>query len=528
MKGIAIMSNPLKQGVRCVAFLFLAALSMSATLAQNNWERATAIDVSRDGTYVAIGRANGTFEVWTRGTMQLIRSFEVSSRGFASIDWSPTADDIVAFADHFGAVRIMNVTTGVISYEISPVEGVADLAWSPDGARLAGAARFAIAPPIPAVLVWDAITGEVLHRLARHNEIIQSVDWSPDGGRIVSSGADGRIVVWDVATESILHEILFEERNVEEVIWSPDGTKFAARSRGYSGGVNYESDIRIWNAANANLLATFPNSGIFDWDWSPTGQLMAIADNTETTHTIEIFNVANGQTVSVIQETDNIYRLTWTADGGEIVYNAGSAIKSQPAPPTDLITNITVANGKVYTRDTVAVGKTLYIDRTYSFVTVPAAYVGREYIRTANDDKQNTSANFLTFTLTADAWVYVMYDSRVANANLPGWLKGWIDTGETIVATEFNNTQLARRVFKRRYAAGSVTLGGNASGGTNVMYNVIAVPDPRNETSLYRVNAGGPEVVSGNIIWNADNYFTGGTANNLPAPDVLNTADDIL
>ena len=64
-----------------------------------------------------------------------------------------------------------------------------------------------------------------------------------------------------------------------------------------------------------------------------------------------------------------------------------------PTPqPSSLISNIVVANGKAYTRDTVAAGNTLYIDRTYSFVTVPAELAGQDYIRTANADKQLTTA----------------------------------------------------------------------------------------------------------------------------------------
>jgi large repetitive protein len=120
--------------------------------------------------------------------------------------------------------------------------------------------------------------------------------------------------------------------------------------------------------------------------------------------------------------------------------------------------------------------------------------------------------------------VYVLYDSRY---NPPMWLSTWINTGESVIATDFNNTQLARNVFRKRYAAGSVTLPGNSGASSSVMYNVIAVPDPQ-PAALYRVNAGGAQVVSGNITWEADGHVTGGRSNTLASGDIANTADDVL
>jgi hypothetical protein len=157
---------------------------------------------------------------------------------------------------------------------------------------------------------------------------------------------------------------------------------------------------------------------------------------------------------------------------------------NHPRPPTptptpsptgtisDLITNIVVKSGKAYETDTLAVGELVYIDRSFVFTSVPPLYQGQEFIRTANDDRSAEDADFLTFTLTADATVYVAYDDRATS--LPAWLDdGWIYTGDMI-----DTSDVLRRVYGKSFSAGSVTLGGNSMSpmdGARSNYNVIAI-----------------------------------------------------
>ncbi|MCH7958452.1 MAG: hypothetical protein IIB63_12955, partial [Proteobacteria bacterium] len=42
-------------------------------------------------------------------------------------------------------------------------------------------------------------------------------------------------------------------------------------------------------------------------------------------------------------------------------------------------------------------GALVYIDRGYTFTTVPASIEGKTYIKTANDDKKQGGADFLSF-----------------------------------------------------------------------------------------------------------------------------------
>ncbi|HEU0022380.1 MAG TPA: VCBS repeat-containing protein [Dehalococcoidia bacterium] len=144
-----------------------------------------------------------------------------------------------------------------------------------------------------------------------------------------------------------------------------------------------------------------------------------------------------------------------------------------PPPAGGLITGIVVSNGTIYQKDTLGTGKLTYKDRGYTFTSVPSLLDGQEFIRAANDDKTATVPDFLTFTLTANATVYLLFDDRVVT--LPAWLNDgtWSLTGETV-----GTTDISRRVYQKQYRAGTVQLGGNAMApmrGAGSNYNVVAV-----------------------------------------------------
>jgi hypothetical protein len=121
-----------------------------------------------------------------------------------------------------------------------------------------------------------------------------------------------------------------------------------------------------------------------------------------------------------------------------------------------------------------AVGKRVFLDREFTFTEVPAALDGQEFLRLANDDKDIASPTFLTFTLTDDANVYVLYDMR--STTLPGWLGvgGWTQE-DYYVATD----DVYRYVYSKTFPAGKVRLGGNAQlpmTGAQSNYVVVASP----------------------------------------------------
>jgi DNA-binding beta-propeller fold protein YncE len=176
-----------------------------------------------------------------------------------------------------------------------------------------------------------------------------------------------------------------------------------------------------------------------------------------------------------------------------------------------LIIDIQVSDNRQYQKAVMTVGESVFVDRNYTFTHIPAVLEGQEFIRTANDDKDVTTEDFLTFTLTEDATVYVLYDMRSINA------PEWLDDGSWEITNHFVVTDdIIRRVYQKAFPAGEVTLGGNAqppAGGPLSNYNVAARPadSPPPESSL--ASEGGVEFSVTHAVYNEamlSQYLEGG------------------
>lgn len=134
---------------------------------------------------------------------------------------------------------------------------------------------------------------------------------------------------------------------------------------------------------------------------------------------------------------------------------------------------VSVASGQAYevVDNGLTSGAPVYIDRLYSFTTVPAALEGAAYVKTANNDKRYSQLDFLTLQVDQDVTAYVAYDSRATG--LPSWLSNWTNTGETL-----GTTDVTRNLFSKPFAAGTIAVGGNSAAGAveaGSNYNVILV-----------------------------------------------------
>ncbi len=164
--------------------------------------------------------------------------------------------------------------------------------------------------------------------------------------------------------------------------------------------------------------------------------------------------------------TTYYYRVRATNSAGDSAYS--NEASATTGGSTGLVSNLSVASGKAYIWDLLDVGKLQYIDRTYTFSAAPAAYVGLQYLRTANDDKGSTGSSFISFDVSKSVTVYVGHDDRFTTK--PSWLSGWTNTGADLVSGGGTFS-----LFAKDFAAGKVTLGGNTADGVaaNSMYTVV-------------------------------------------------------
>jgi hypothetical protein len=165
-----------------------------------------------------------------------------------------------------------------------------------------------------------------------------------------------------------------------------------------------------------------------------------------------------------------------TPDGGPAgdgTPSGGPAENGTPAGGPVVVSGLSVSSNQGYQAvPGLSVGDRVYLDRDYTYSGVPAVIDGAVYVITANDDKAQSGASFLNFSVDRKATVYVAYDARATS--LPAWLAGWSNTGIAL-----NNTDTLLKLYARNFAAGPITLGGNlAAGAAGALsnYSVAIVP----------------------------------------------------
>ena len=141
----------------------------------------------------------------------------------------------------------MHAERGEVLLRLDGHEGpVYDVAWSPDGSRLAscgGSGRKG------ELLVWDVSGGTRIRTLQAHTSPVFSLDWSLDGALLVSGGTDGQLYWWDIERETSPVGVPAHDGWVHSIRVSPDGGTVASSGE--------DGAIQLWDLHSHQHLVTW-------------------------------------------------------------------------------------------------------------------------------------------------------------------------------------------------------------------------------------------------------------------------------
>jgi WD40 repeat protein/DNA-binding SARP family transcriptional activator len=152
--------------------------------------------------------------------------------------------------------------------------------FSPDGTKLVASSDLTEHPP-----VWDVRSGELLFTLDGHTSTARVVAFSPDGRRIVTGSLDATARVWDAATGEQLGVLAHAVGAVDAVAYSPDGRLLVTGGEG-------SGDVRVWDATTLEPVRTLRGhtNGVLDVAFGPDGMLVTASDD----GTARVWDVASG------------------------------------------------------------------------------------------------------------------------------------------------------------------------------------------------------------------------------------------
>ena len=225
------------------------------------------------------------------------------TREILSLSISPNGKTVVSGSSIIGekpqsnALRWWDVETGRMLFSSINVDSaVTALAFSPNGKILACANSLSDNPNI---YLFDGVSGEILRTLPELHGKTISLEFSPDGKTLASTGWDGTIRLWDPHTG---HHLYTFRGYVGWLSFSPDGKTLV------SGG---DGAIRFWDTSTKKQR--FSVSG----HWNSIGALTFSSDSKtlisggSETAVIHKWDVSTGQLMSTLTLTSAETERIW-------------------------------------------------------------------------------------------------------------------------------------------------------------------------------------------------------------------------
>ncbi|MBZ4409448.1 WD40 repeat domain-containing protein [Myxococcus sp. XM-1-1-1] len=275
---------------------------------------------SPDGTRFAVG-FEGEVRVYLTAGHLLESTYKGDWSRATLVDWSANGRWL-AVGDPMRKLFVLDAATGAVLVDASqtPPTGTATgydaLSFHPTEPR------FAVVDDLP-TSVLDVFTLEldkatvVRSELLAHDLSVENVAWSPTGAMLASSGGEGKVQLWGPGGEWLRTLTRPGGKRVRALAWSADGTRLA------SGGD--DGLVHLWNAADGTLaqlpITQSPATLAIDHvGLSPDGTLLATAASSPGLPTergvIRVFRVGTGAEVFRFPEGERrVLSLQWTPQG---------------------------------------------------------------------------------------------------------------------------------------------------------------------------------------------------------------------
>ena len=182
--------------------------SLEATLRSHSGS-VDAVAFSPDGALLASGGADRTVKIFRLRDASVVRALDRHGQAVASLAFTPDGALLLAGGDD-GVVHRFRVVTGEeAGPPLARGREVCAVAVSPDGSRVAAGGRVRtrvhrmlarltgrwLTEAAPAAALWSA-DARLLAELPGHADDVHAVAFSPDGRRVATGGADGRVLVY--------------------------------------------------------------------------------------------------------------------------------------------------------------------------------------------------------------------------------------------------------------------------------------------------------------------------------------------
>jgi WD40 repeat protein len=268
---------------------------------------------SRDGKWLA-ACGGGVVRVWDAATLKEVAKLDGYRFGVADIAFSPDGKRL-ATTGFQEPSRLYDTATWKLRAKLpGNPEGTRGIAFSPDCKTLALTEFSGL------VRLWDPATGKELGiTLQLGVPHLGRIAFWPDGKTLAGAG-EGKVVLFDLATKKVRATLGDYKGPVWTMACSPDGKALL------TAGLGLDERALLWDAASGKQLHRLDLTKRMVWAWagafSPDCKTVALVGESPDVH---LYDVATGREQAVLKSARTAYHcVTFSPDGRTLVTGCGN------------------------------------------------------------------------------------------------------------------------------------------------------------------------------------------------------------
>ncbi|KXN70092.1 WD40 repeat-like protein [Conidiobolus coronatus NRRL 28638] len=267
----------------------------------------TTLDWNSSGTCLATGSYDGQARIWTNsGDLKFV--LDKHTGPIFSLKWNKK-ENLLITASADNTIIVWDTTNGEMKYQLKNHTAAAmDLDWLDNS-------TFASCSSDKSIYVYKVGSSKPIKTFLGHTSEVNTIKWDPTKKLLASCSDDFTAKIWDMESDSPIVNLVGHDKEIYTIAWSPINNENSNNSsRSILATASFDCTSRLWDATTGECLHKLQGhtEPVYSIAFSPDAKYIASAS---WDHTLHIWSVEDGSIVKTYKGNSGIFEVDWSPTG---------------------------------------------------------------------------------------------------------------------------------------------------------------------------------------------------------------------